>query len=390
MVRVKTVLFSLFVAGCVSAQTTETTLGNGGDMVVCFNIPLTQAITITPQGNIRVTEEGWAHMEEDYPMTLDYFEAKFFRHNDLNQAIPLFQPRSLNTGYKWSILQDIMDTTYFIPVFYDRWTHTTQTYFGNQNDWRKSPWGLKDLQDSNEAYPLPDNCASLQGARYYQGHFYINSVVVEEHSNPFQQALLLGHEGLYFIAKEMGHTDSVKARDLLGDILTAHALYPNDKEREIFLKNSLIKNGFGVYQTQSELEEIEAQKRAQLQELQQQITSMEDNLYNEDLEALLKLRAEFAKTPDDMQSVERDIERFFELRVQDAEKTMKTDYGRTKVVEVKNSHQKRLERYHRGSLSINGYCFITLAELSTLEIIKNSDEIHEKSRGFFERIFSIF
>ena len=384
--KVKIVLFSLFALGCVSAQTTETTLGNGGDMVVCFNIPLTQAITVTPQGNIRVTEEGWAHMEENYPMTLDYFEAKFFRGHPAYNRIPLFQSTS---GYKWDILQELIDLTAGIPSFYNRWGYVTATVFRTEG-WRRSPWGLIDLKDSNEAYPLPDNCASLQGARYYQGHFYIDSVVVEEHSSAFQQAMLLAHEALFFIAKEMGHTDSVRTRDLLGDILTAHALYPNDKEREIFLKNSLIKNGFGVYQTQSELEEIGAQKRARLEVLQQKITSIEEHLYDEDMKELLKLKAELAQTPEEREIVENDIERFFELRLKNSEKTMKTDFGRNEIVEVKNSHQELLEKYHSGSLSINEYCFITLGELSSLERMKNSDEIHEKSRGFFERIFSIF
>jgi hypothetical protein len=345
---------------------------HGGDLVVCFNVPLEEAVS---EMDGRITEVGWNNRQEDYPMVSDYYQ---IISRPFDESL-FFTTESNNPE---EIAQEIRDLTQLVPGFHKKWMREANKY--PFETWDPAPSGLKDVSDSNELYLLPSNCTYVQGAVMQYGVVSFDTRA-REHSDNLQKALLSIHEELYALARGKGQTDSVRTRRLFKDIMLSGG-------DEVIIQSALIKHGFGQYKTATEIRLMREEKQARLDELQASFTSIEENLSNEELlDEWFELRLFFAETDNEFLEIKEGITRYFNFRLEIVKAVAETEYLKKELQQTETDHQNLLTLVNNGEVSVGSYHLLTGMQLNAMDCVLMADigirNIEKERRGFFRRLF---
>ncbi len=279
--RLFIILSMLFCSFSAQAQSGGGKVGNGGDVVVCFDVEYIKSFALTRAGKSdaeldgmlesgfgrrligdftddtgRISYKGLKHITSI--QTLDYYEARLPRGITNPHRTNLINLENLSFE---DATNAIFENAKKVPGFYKK-IKEIEKWFLSTDRWVSVDTKLVDVQDSNVGYDLPWNCILYQAAMYQNGDiFYDSNVFQHPVMTPAMVALEAAHEELFYIARDYHQEDSANVRKL-----TYYLLKQDISEEE--LRDKITEYGFGGYKTLSEinhqLEKVLKQKESNL------------------------------------------------------------------------------------------------------------------------------
>ncbi|HBQ21202.1 MAG: hypothetical protein A2Z91_00365 [Deltaproteobacteria bacterium GWA2_38_16] len=217
----KNIIILLLGLLATNAYATGPEVGNGGDAVVYFSIPLEQAIA-----NGKITEEGLQSI--DKVEILDFYDVKLLAESnpaDIALNIPTEDSAK-------AIAKNIRDRIQPLFTFYYQWLKTAE-YLESSFTWIKAPDGVRDVQDSAEFYYLPKNACLVQVVvRDSANNIIYYDPRIFNKLDETQKAILYLHEELYLWANLFSNKrDQVSGSTLvqLQYAIPRHQIIPIEK-----------------------------------------------------------------------------------------------------------------------------------------------------------------
>lgn len=210
-------------------------VGNGGNSVVCFSIPLSQAMS----GRL-MTPLGKSHIQS--AVVLEFYLAS------LKQTIaPSRFFQALSQGDEQSAIHYLEESISTVPKFLTQVSDAEAT-LGSIANGIAAPDGLVPVDDAALAIQLPSDCALVQTVIQKDSVFYYDPVVwgALTQQGYLQKFILQLHEDIYSVAAGLGQTSSADTQLLLVSLMT-------DFPARYSLLEKLYALHFGDYLTHDEI-----------------------------------------------------------------------------------------------------------------------------------------
>lgn len=184
--------------------------GNGGDVVICFKTTKAKealkTMATTNQSNPFSSPEAWKDVETLSLLDLIEFTLPSGLPPKRKLLLPIDKPYL-------EALDDVLDRAAPKSGFATAIREELKRM--PLNHWKKVG-GVFSIDDSKQAFFLPERCLLAQVAVRQDDHVYYDGFIFEKLSERNKLALLL-HETIYAIS---GHSDSVETRKAVGLILS--------------------------------------------------------------------------------------------------------------------------------------------------------------------------
>lgn len=176
---------------------------HGGDAVVCFSIPVDQAMSkgiMTARGRKAITSA----------VTNEY--QQYSSRAAANPAIARLQKMSFEDA-----LTELHAMAAGVPAFFAQ-LEAAQKYIGQIDDGLPAENGIEDVRDSGTGFGMPEGCDLVQAALRREDQMSYDPDVWKAFSG-FQRALMQLHEEVYYIGVQSGQQDSTRTQLLIGYLL---------------------------------------------------------------------------------------------------------------------------------------------------------------------------
>jgi hypothetical protein len=186
--------------------------GHGGDTIVCFSVPLSQAVEIR-NGSEVMTAIGRRSITS--VRTIEFFRAEHAVYNN-----PFVQ-RLSGLSYREAVVE-LRGRFDSVPSFGERLLRPYSNAIGFIEDTGyPAVYGLEDVRDSGAVILPPPGCAQIQAA-IRQGYSITYDSSIWAAAPPLQKALLQMHEELFAVGVHFGHEFSVGTQLVLMAILASN------------------------------------------------------------------------------------------------------------------------------------------------------------------------